>query len=88
MFSTINCAALYGLQSKCINTFGSYVCTPFITIEDPPVNVPSAYGYIAYNSDTREVMPDNEYSLSLHTHLQLVSAAIDKANAKQAENSK
>ena len=55
----VDCAALYGSQSKCINTFGSYVCTPFITIEDPPVNVPSLYGYVVYNADTREVVPDN-----------------------------
>ena len=55
----VDCAALYGSQSKCINTFGSYVCTPFITLEDPPVNVPSFVGYVAYNADTREIVPDS-----------------------------
>jgi hypothetical protein len=54
----VNCAALYGHQSKCINTFGSYVCTPFIDVDVvPPGGTPSAAGGVAYNAAARELMP-------------------------------
>jgi len=28
----VNCASLYGVGSRCINTYGSYVCTPFAVL--------------------------------------------------------
>ena len=54
-----DCAALYGPYSRCINTFGSYVCTPHMTLDILPESVASPDGSVSYNAETREVTPNN-----------------------------
>lgn len=55
----VDCAALFGPHSKCVNTFGSYVCTPYVTLTKTPVNIASTAGTVEYHAATREVIPSN-----------------------------
>ena len=55
----VDCAALYGSRSRCINTYGSYVCTPYVLASPAPENVISTAGSVTYMPATTEIVPDN-----------------------------
>jgi hypothetical protein len=56
----VDCAARHGAESKCINTFGSYVCTPHVTVNDiAPRSLPSSRGSSEYFPASREIVPGN-----------------------------
>jgi hypothetical protein len=58
----VDCAALNGAQSRCINTFGGHVCTPFIDVSaaEPSAEV-NAQGTAAYMPATRELVPNSSF---------------------------
>jgi hypothetical protein len=54
----VNCSALHGSQSRCINTDGSYICVPVITIAPftPGAAVPSS-SLVMFDASSRELLP-------------------------------
>ena len=57
----VDCAAVYGSHSRCINTFGSYVCTPQITLDIVPMSVPWSDGVVNFNVETHELIPNHSH---------------------------
>lgn len=55
----VDCATLYGPKSRCTNTFGSFVCSPVITLDVEPSFVTTTYGEIKYNDTSREIVPSS-----------------------------
>jgi hypothetical protein len=58
----VNCTELLGVQSRCINTFGGHVCTPFIDVSHTaPMTIANAAGTSSYDPVTHEIHPSGTF---------------------------
>jgi len=57
----VNCTALHGAKSRCINTVGSFVCVPLVTLEPflPSVAPGVAASHVIFKEATRELIPSS-----------------------------